>query len=312
MSFALEFHDVVKTYGKRLALNKLNLSVPAGSIFGLVGSNGAGKTTAMTVTCGLLSIKSGSINLLGDGTFNPSVHAGRITLLPQDSRLPLHSKVQELLLFYGELQGLTGNKLRASVEEVLEWGHLVDRRNSTVKSLSHGMMRRLTIAQAFLGKPDLVLLDEPLSGLDPREANRIRAILKDRRGMQTIVISSHNLNDIEELCDTAAFIENGRLVKQDTLANIIKSDTLVNYYLKTADINESSIKEKLPEFGVSLEGNILTVKTATNNADVSAINARVIPVLLEAGAGILEIRCGSRLEKEYLEATEKDVSGKSW
>ena len=193
MTAALELSSVVKFYGRRQALAGLDLHVPAGSIFGLVGSNGAGKTTAMAVTVGLLHSSSGSISLLGEGPFDPSKHSGRVSLLPQDSRLPLHSRVEELLTFYGQLQGLSEGPLKESIDNVLDWTHLQDRRRSQVRTLSHGMMRRLTIAQAFLGHPELVLLDEPMSGLDPRESSRIRHILHRRRRMQTIIISSHNL-----------------------------------------------------------------------------------------------------------------------
>ena len=124
MNCALEFKGVTKNYGSRRALDGLDLAVPRGAIFGLVGSNGAGKTTALAVSVGLLRRDAGTVSLLGEGAFDPERHAGRVTLLPQDSRLPLHARVEDLLWFYGRLQGLSEGTLRESIDEVLEWVHL--------------------------------------------------------------------------------------------------------------------------------------------------------------------------------------------
>ena len=312
MNCALELKGVVKTYGRRRALNGLDLSVPRGAIFGLVGSNGAGKTTALALSVGLLSRDAGSVNLLGEGAFNPLKHAGRVTLLPQDSRLPLHARVEDLLWFYGRLQGLGEGALRESIDEVIEWVHLHDRRRSPVRTLSHGMMRRLTIAQAFLGRPELVLLDEPMSGLDPREAARIRTILKRRHDTQTVVISSHNLHELETLCDAAAFIESGLLVRQDSMELLTRRSHHVTYLLepagKTVPLDE--LKQALPAatWDTGRDGTELTIKLSDEDLSTAQVNTRVCEVLLRHGIGIVEIRRGSNLEGEYLAATAHVVS----
>jgi ABC-type multidrug transport system ATPase subunit len=225
---------VVKEYGRRRALDGLDLEVPRGAVFGLVGSNGAGKTTAMAVSVGLLRAAAGSCDLLGMGPFRAETHAGKVSLLPQDSRFPPHARVVDLLDYYSRLQGIPDDRRAAGIEELLAWVHLADRARSPVRTLSHGMNRRLAIAQAFLGEPELILLDEPLNGLDPREAARIRDLIRERRGRQTIVISSHNLGDIEILCDQVAFIERGRLVRQDTLERIVHRSHRLTYVLAGA------------------------------------------------------------------------------
>ena len=308
MNLALEFKGVVKTYGSRRALDRLDLAVPRGTIFGLVGSNGAGKTTALAVSVGLLRHDEGAVSLLGDGPFHPDRHAGRVTLLPQDSRLPLHARAEDLLRFYGRLQGLPEGALRESVDEVLEWVHLRDRRRSPVRTLSHGMMRRLTIAQAFLGRPELVLLDEPMSGLDPREAARIRAILKRRHDSQTVVISSHNLHELETLCDAAAFIEAGRLVRQDSMDTLTRRSHRVAYFLEPGGrpLPMEELKQALPgaTWEPSFEGAELTVKFFGENTRTAEINARVLEILLRHGLGVVEVRRGSNLESEYFSATD--------
>lgn len=300
MNAALEFKGVVKRYGRIHALDGLDLFVPAGSIFGLVGSNGAGKTTAMAASVGLLHLSAGEVSLFGEGSFSADLHAGRVSLLPQDARFPPHARLMDLLRYYGRLQGLTGDRLDASITSLLEWVHLTDRRMAPVRTLSHGMTRRLSIIQAFLGTPEMVLLDEPLNGLDPREAARIRELIRQRHGRQTILISSHNLSDIEALCDQVAFIEKGRLVRQDAMDAIIHRRHRMSYVL-THPAAPDLVGEAIPDVAWETSPDGLTL-TANFDArlEPEAVNAMVLRILLDKGVGILEVRRGSDLETEYL------------
>ena len=301
MTPALEMKGVVKRYGRTRALDGLDLVIPPGSIVGLVGSNGAGKTTAMAVSLGLLHAAGGAISLFGDGPFRADLHAGRVSLLPQDSRFPPHARVVDLLRYYARLQGLAAAERETSIAQVLEWVHLEEQRISAVRTLSHGMNRRLAIAQAFLGTPELVLLDEPLNGLDPLEAARIRDLIRGRHGRQTIVISSHNLADIEILCDQVAFMEKGRLVRQDALDTIVHRRHRVTYLLSRPAPCGDSLRAALPEvdWACSADGLAFTAKF-TAPLTPEELNARALGILLAAGAGILEIKRGSDLETEYL------------
>ena len=302
MTAALTLNGVVKCYGRRRALDGLDLTVPRGSVFGLVGSNGAGKTTAMAVTAGLLRPAGGTVDVLGLGPFRADTHAGRIALLPQDSRFPPHARVADLLDYYARLQGVPEPQRTADIAALLAWVHLDERRQSPVRTLSHGMNRRLSIAQAFLGTPELVLLDEPLNGLDPREAARVRELIRDRRGRQTIVISSHNLSDIEILCDAVAFVERGRLVRQDTLDRIIQRSHRVTYVLARPPILDSLARE-LPDIAwQAVPGRHELIAAFAAPWTAETLNARVVPLLLQT-SGLLEIRRGSDLESEYLSLT---------
>jgi ABC-2 type transport system ATP-binding protein len=304
----LVMEQVVKRYGRTRALDGLDLEVPAGSVFGLVGSNGAGKTTAMAVTVGLLHAAGGTINLLGEGPFHASRHAGRVTLLPQDSRFPPHARVRQLLCFYARLQGLGAAEIERNVDELLDWVHLQDRRHAAIRTLSHGMNRRVAIAQAFLGQPELVLLDEPLSGLDPREAARVREMIRLRRGRQTIVISSHILGDIEAVCDSVAFIERGRRIRQDTLDTIVRRSHRVTYTVARGPVPLEALRQALPDvvWEASPDGLEVTAAfTAPHSAE--ELNALTVDLLVRAGAGVMEIRRGSDLESEYLNASAAHV-----
>ena len=229
---AIAVKGLVKRYGRRRALDGFSLEVPSGCIMGLVGPNGAGKTTWMMAVAGLLRPDSGEISILGRGPFDAAVHTGRVSILPQDSELPLESTPLGLLRGFGVMQGLSAAAAERSALEVLAGVNLADRARASIRSLSHGMRKRVMSAQCFLGAPEVILLDEPLNGLDPEEAHRMRELIASGRGRRTVVISSHNLNDLERLCTHVAFVEAGRVVRVATLAELTASGaTLEETYL---------------------------------------------------------------------------------
>ena len=156
---AISTSALVKRYGRRRALDGFTLAVPQGAVMGLVGPNGAGKTTWMMCVAGFLRPTDGTIDVLGRGPFNASVHSGRLSILPQDSALPLEANPRALLYRYGRLQGLSAEVSRASTAEVLAAMNLADRADSTIRSLSHGMRKRVMLAQCFIGSPEVVLLE---------------------------------------------------------------------------------------------------------------------------------------------------------
>jgi len=301
---ALRVQGLVKRYGRRRALDGLDLEIPAGSVFGLVGSNGAGKTTLMTVSMGLLQADEGTIDVLGEGPFRSDRHAGRAALLPQDARLPLHARVGELLLYYARLQGMTASDARAQIDQLLHWVNLADRRDAAVRTLSHGMMRRLTIAQSFLGEPQLVFLDEPMSGLDPREVNRIRDLLVSRRGRQAIVISSHILGELEMMCDHVAFIEKGKRIRQDSMSAMVRRHHRILFRLDPGPVPLDELKARFPLVEWAWDGMAGTLSAILPD-DVLApeFNNVTLRILLDAGVRIEEMRRGSDLESEFLAAT---------
>ncbi len=212
---AVRFNDVWKRFGATQALGGLNMEVPAGAIFGLIGPNGAGKTTAFSIACGFLRPDRGLVSLLDVDGFDPMRLKGRMSAMPQDAALGRETKCLEHLEFFGQLQGMDARSARLQGERVLDEVGLSDRRNHKTKTLSHGMLRRLAVAQALLGRPELVMLDEPTSGLDPRHAHELRELLRRSRKGRTLVISSHNLVELESLCDHVAFIDRGRLLSVD-------------------------------------------------------------------------------------------------
>ena len=273
--FALETRHLVKRYGRRRVLDGFTLAVPRGAVLGLVGANGAGKTTWMMTVAGLLRPASGTIDILGGGPFDAAVHAGRLALLPQDSELPLEATPMGLFYRFGRLQGLSAETARRSASEVLKAVNLADRAKSSIRSLSHGMRTRVRVAQCFLGNPELVLLDEPLNGLDPLEADRLRRFLRSRAGNQTIIISSHNLHDVEQLCTHVAFVENGRVTRMDTLSELTRGRSLESVFLgQSGDVQQKvspaeRLVAKLKERGLTCA----TAESCTGGSVGGAITA---------------------------------------
>jgi len=295
----LSVNGLTKTYGKRRALDALTLTLPRHTIIGLVGANGAGKTTFMLTVAGFLRPDSGTINLLESGAFDATVHSGRFSILPQDSSLPLTARPRELLTQYGCLQGLSRAAAIASADEMLRHVHLHDRRDSSVRSLSHGMRKRAMIAQCFIGFPELIFLDEPLNGLDPVEIVRMRAFIAERRKRQTVLISSHNLHDIEQICEHVAFMDKGRLTRFAPIDEIIgRQNTLIYRLAHPFDV--TAIASTLPaDITLVPEGDSLRCHYHAAAHTPEEVNRLVVPLLLQH-AGLVSITQGNRLEDAYL------------
>ncbi|OVE74353.1 hypothetical protein BVX94_00660 [bacterium B17] len=302
-NIALEFNNVVKKFGRCAALDGFTMKVQKGTILGLVGSNGAGKTTSISVAAGLLNLNRGSVDILGDGAFDPLRHAGRVSMMPQDAELPLYAKVRDLLAFYARLQGVPVGQVKEEVERVIKWVNLADRAGASVRSLSHGMRRRIVVAQAFLGNPELVLLDEPMSGLDPREVINIRKLLVQRTSGQTIVISSHNLHELELVCDHVAFIEQGKLVRHDSMDAITGRQQIMNFEVSSIDgLSLDGLREQLADVVIDVveSDNVLACSFSKSEHSAEELNRIVLRYLLDNNIDIIEVRRGKNLESAYI------------
>lgn len=301
MKAAVSTSGLVKKYGANRALDGLSVSIQAYSITGLVGANGAGKTTWMMTVAGYLRADKGSINLLGGGPYDPDIHRGRISILPQDSGLPLESYPLETLVHYGRLQGLKKTEATDSAKAVLEAVNLGDRMKSPIRSLSHGMRKRVMIAQCFIGAPELIMLDEPLSGLDPREVANMRRFILSRAENQSIIISSHNLHDLELLCDYVVFIRKGKMVRAAPMDEITGSAAMLSYKLAQPFEDVSELERLLSECSFSNDIEMQTLTCHFNNSKQrpEQINTILIPQLLKT-TEIITIEKGTSLEEQAL------------
>jgi ABC-type multidrug transport system ATPase subunit len=303
---ALRFSNVEKRYGKTVALAGLDLEVPAGSVLGLVGPNGAGKTTAFGIASGAVRPDGGEIDVLGQGPFDAAKHRGRVSVVPQDSELNPHSSARALLFFFACLQGMTSAAARREAERLLEIVRLSDRADTLVRKLSHGMRRRLAVAQALIGEPELVLLDEPTGGLDPHLVVEMRELLRAQRGKRTIVVSTHILSDIETTCDRVAFLEAGRVVKSGPLDEVLRRGGLVR--VRVAEPPDlGTLADVFGGREPRIEGGEL-VFTLREGEDPPTANAELLPALIERGVKVIEVRLGDSLEAAYLASRDEKLT----
>ena len=206
---ALEIKNVSKTFGRTTkALDELSFSIPKGTICGVVGANGAGKTTLYSIIAGYLPCDSGQISIFGEGPFDIEKHKRKVSILPQDAELIPEMSIGQLLQYYARLQGIYGYKTEREVVRVLKSVDLIDKweADTKISQLSHGMRRRISVAQALLGEPELILLDEPAAGLDPIQTANLRRIFKNKPPQATMLISSHILSELEEKFVTMLFL----------------------------------------------------------------------------------------------------------
>ena len=208
----VECRGLSKSYGSKQALKHVDLTLDAGEPIALVGPNGAGKTTLFSLLCGYISASAGEVTILGHKP-GDSALLGRVASLPQDATLDPNFDIQTQLILFGTLQGFSKKEAKSEMRRVLSLVDLADCAAQKPKSLSHGMAKRVAIAQSLIGSPELVLLDEPTAGLDPANAKKIRDLVRELAGKTTFIISSHNLDELEKLCGQVLYLEQGQLTQ---------------------------------------------------------------------------------------------------
>ena len=220
----IEARDLTKRYGEFVAVDGIDFSVERGETFGFLGPNGAGKTSTMRMIGAVSPASGGTLHVLGrdperDG---PEIRS-RLGVVPQDDNLDLELDVGENLHVYGRFFGLPRDEIRRRTDELLEFVHLADRRDSRVDSLSGGMKRRLTIARALINEPELMLLDEPTTGLDPQARHALwdRLYRLKQRGV-TLVLTTHYMDEAEQLCDRLVVMDRAKIVAEGSPRELIE------------------------------------------------------------------------------------------
>jgi ABC-2 type transport system ATP-binding protein len=220
--YAIETRGLTRKYGKLTAVDDLNLQVATGALYGLIGPNGAGKTTSLRMLAGLLEPSSGEIIMNGRVANHDWRELRRqIGYMPDFFGVYEDMLVWEYLDFFARCYGLPKDRQRQVVDELLELVDLTEKRDTYIQTLSRGMRQRLCLAHALVHDPQVLLLDEPASGLDPRARIEMRELLRELGSMgKTILVSSHILTELGELCDSIGIIERGRLVASGPLEEI--------------------------------------------------------------------------------------------
>ena len=304
-SSAIVLDSLTRRFGATVAVNALSLKVPVGSVFGLIGPNGAGKTTTFSMIAGFMRPSEGSIRVLDYSPEHVDALRGKVGVLPQDAVLPPLETVGEFLTSMAKLQDLPKEQIARSIDEVLTEVQGQTWHSTRCSALSHGMAKRVALAQALLGSPEVILLDEPTAGLDPRMAHEVREIIVRRKGRATLVISSHNLHELEQVCDHAAIIDRGKLVVQGTMSDLTASSEEVRILLSPGpvpfeQVQQIAIVSRVEFIEATRE---LVVHFERDKADAETVIGATLPVLLQHGARIGGVHKGRGLERRVMDLT---------
>ncbi|MBX7112883.1 MAG: ABC transporter ATP-binding protein [Myxococcaceae bacterium] len=276
--------------------------VQEGHCYGLIGPNGAGKTTTFSMMCGFLHPSAGEIRILGADPSVPGALKGKVGVLPQDAVLPPNWKVGELLAHWARLSELS-NPDDAS-RQALERVGLPETWSVAAGAMSHGMAKRVAMAQAIMGAPPVILLDEPTAGLDPKIAASVRTLIRELKGKHTVVVSSHNLQELEELCDATALLDKGNLVTAASMADMTGTQGEFRVLLASGEVPLEVLRTLKGCREARLESpTLLVVHFDSTVSAPEDIITQTVALLAQRGVKLLGVTRGQRLEERVLKLT---------
>ena len=242
----IEVKHLTKIYGDHTAVDDLSFTIQPGKIYGLLGPNGAGKSTTMNIVTGCLAATSGTVTVNGHDIYEDPIAAKRcIGYLPEIPPLYTDMTPYEFLSFVAEAKGVAYDEAARQVREVMELTQISDKQDRLIKNLSKGYRQRVGIAQAMLGNPDIIILDEPTVGLDPKQIIEIRELIRMLGENRTVILSSHILAEVSAVCDHVLIISRGKLVANDTIENLENSVNTTNTLHLSARGDLAAISEIL-------------------------------------------------------------------
>lgn len=242
---------LIKIYGQQHAVDDISFTAQPGEILGFLGPNGAGKSTTMKVATGFIPPSEGSVEVCGIDVMNQPVEARRkIGYLPENNPLYLDMYVHEYLLFMASAHGLKGAKAR--VKEMVALCGLTKEQNKKIGMLSKGYRQRVGLAQALLHDPEVLILDEPTTGLDPNQLVEIRKLIKEISKNKTVIFSTHIMQEVKALCDRVVIINQGKIVADDTLQNLMGNRVVLKVEFESAvDVKKLSALGRVEEKGAN-------------------------------------------------------------
>ena len=304
---------LTKYYGNFLAVNNISFEIDDGHVYGFLGPNGAGKSTTMNIMTGCLSATSGHVRIDGHDIFEEPDQAKRLLgYLPEHPPLYLSETPLEYLRFVGEAKGLHRAELDRQIADVMEKTGITGMKNRRISNLSKGYRQRVGIAQALLGNPRVIILDEPTVGLDPLQIIEIRDLIKELGKSHTVVFSSHILSEVQTICDQILMISKGRLVAFDTPANLEKKLLAPNEIRLTTDAAPGELRhilEAVPAISqLSMEedaGKWTVAHISTDRQDIYELSRAVYLAFAGSERVILEMALKKgTLEDVFIELTE--------
>ena len=311
----IEVKDLVKKYGSHLDVDHLSFTLESGKIYGFLGPNGAGKSTTMNIMTGYLGATQGSVLIDGhDILKEPEEAKKQIGYLPELPPLYMDMTVQEYLEFAAELKKLPKEKRESDISEVMKLTRLQDVSDRLIKNLSKGYKQRVGLAQAILGFPEIIILDEPTVGLDPKQIIEIRELIRTLSKKHTVILSSHILAEVREVCDYILIISKGKLVASDTPENLEllrNGASSLELEVKAAPETARAILSTIDDIDAmemhSENENLTRVKLETKNG--TDIREAIFYAFAEEKCPLLEMKTAkASLEDIFMELTQKEES----
>ncbi len=316
----LTVSNVTKRYGPKLALDRVSFDVPPGQIVGLLGTNGAGKTTTMNIITGYISATSGDVSVDGHDILTEPLEAKRcIGYLPEQPPLYPDLTVEESLDFYVKLRKVRGDRA-AHVDAICERVRIDSVRRRLTKNLSKGFRQRVGLALALIGDPPLLILDEPMVGLDPVEIVEIRNLIRDLAGTRTVILSSHNLQEVQAVCSRILVIHEGRLIADDSAENLIRRSEMPQHAIRVRLEGDAAANARLISELPGVRGVMVvdaeqgTSTLAIETDDPGALNGLFYMELGDRRVPLKELYTAPpSLEEAFVALTGQDRSaGESW
>jgi ABC-2 type transport system ATP-binding protein len=312
----IEVDHLTKSYGKNVAVNDISFTVSKGEILGFLGPNGAGKTTTMRILTGYLPATTGSARIAGYDVFEQSMEVRRrIGYLPESPPLYPEMNVQAYLEFVARIKGVAGADIPNRVDRAMEMATLKDRRDELIKRLSRGYKQRVGIAQAIVHNPDVVILDEPTVGLDPKQIIEVRKLIKGLAGEHTIILSTHILPEASQTCDRVVIINRGRIAAVDTPDNLttqLKGSERVQMEVRG---EEETLREALEQVDGVTKVDIEPIessdhlKAIVESESGTDLRGKLAAAVMGKGLELFELKAVSlSLEDIFLQLTTEETS----
>lgn len=307
----IEVSHLTKRYGNHLALSDLSFTIPNGQIYGLLGPNGAGKSTTMNILTGCLAATSGEVRIDGVDIFEDPMAAKRhLGYLPEQPPVYMDRTPWEYLRFVARAKGV--KSLAQEVDRVMDLTQIADVRDRLIRNLSKGYRQRVGIAQAILGDPDIIILDEPTVGLDPRQITEIRELIQKLGENKTVILSSHILGEVQAVCERLLILSKGKLVACDTPANLEKqmsSASALEIDVCASREQAEKLLSRLPNVqsyrSKGTAADRCQVRLETEKEHLEDLSKAVFFALAEAGTPLLAMTATkASLEDIFLELTE--------
>ena len=284
----VEVKNLCKSYGPIKAIDQIEFTLKKGDVVGFLGPNGAGKSTTMKIITGFMAPTSGEARVAGFDVFeNPMEVKKRIGYLPETPPVYTDMFVRDYLQFVAELKQVPSTQIKKNVDRAIEKTHLQEVSKRLIGTLSKGFRQRVGIAQAIVSDPEVLILDEPTVGLDPKQVSEIRELIKELKGQHTIILSTHILSEVQAVCDKAIIINKGRIVAEDSIENLEKLEkgtSILKVKLRTPYDVKSNLSGKTGILNVS--GTSLDWDIQFDGRD--QVHDEILNQLVLSKAGIVE------------------------